>query len=63
MNERSGTLRADGRRFALVVSRFNELVTRQLLVGAQDCLREPGAKDDMVDVFSVPGPWELPPVV
>ena len=63
MNERSGTLRADGRRFALVVSRFNELVTRQLLGGAQECLREHGATDDMVDVFSVPGAWELPPLV
>ena len=63
MVERYGRLRADGRRFAVVVSRTNELVTRQLLNGAMDCLRQHGAAEDMIDVYWVPGAWELPPVV
>ncbi len=63
MVERYGRLRADGRRFALVVSRTNEFVTRQLLQGARDCLRQHGAGEDMIDIYWVPGAWELPPVV
>lgn len=51
---------ADGRRFAIVVSRFNELVTERLLIGAKTCLEQHGAGHDDVDVFSVPGAWELP---
>ncbi len=46
-----------------MVSRTNDLVTRQLLAGARDCLRQHGAADEMVDVFWVPGAWELPPLV
>lgn len=63
MQERYGQFRTEGRRFALVVSRTNELVTRQLLAGAIDCLRQHGASDEQVDVFWVPGAWELAPIV
>ena len=63
MQERYGRFRTEGRRFALVVSRTNELVTRQLLAGAIDCLRQHGASDEQVDVFWVPGAWELAPIV
>ncbi len=63
MQERYGRFRTEGRRFALVVSRTNELITRQLLAGAIDCLRQHGASDEQVDVFWVPGAWELAPVV
>jgi 6,7-dimethyl-8-ribityllumazine synthase len=63
MRERYGQFRAEGRRFALVVSRTNELVTRQLLAGAVDCLRQHGANDEQIDVFWVPGAWELAPLV
>ena len=55
-----GEVRANGRRFAVVVSRFNAEVTERLLAGAQACLRENGASADDVDIFSVPGAWELP---
>jgi len=48
------------RRFAVVVSRFNEEVTERLLAGAQACFRDHGLKDGDVNVFSVPGAWELP---
>jgi 6,7-dimethyl-8-ribityllumazine synthase len=63
MRERYGRFRVEGRRFAIVVSRTNELVTRQLLAGAVDCLRQHGAEDGQVDVFWVPGAWELAPLV
>lgn len=59
MRERYGRFRTEGRRFALVVSRTNELVTRQLLAGALDCFRQHGATDEQVDVFWVPGAWEM----
>ncbi|MGD2216170.1 MAG: 6,7-dimethyl-8-ribityllumazine synthase [Gemmatimonadales bacterium] len=63
MQERYGRFRTEGRRFALVVSRTNELITRQLLAGAIDCLRQHGASDEQVDIFWVPGAWELAPLV
>ena len=63
MRERYGTFRTQGRRFAVVVRRTNELVTRQLLAGALDCLRQHDAGDDQVDVYWVPGGWEIAPVV
>jgi 6,7-dimethyl-8-ribityllumazine synthase len=47
-------------RFAVVRSRFNELVTERLLAGALACLREHGVSEGDVDVISVPGAWELP---
>jgi len=47
-------------RVAVVVSRYNELVTTKLLDGAQHCLRDKGLSDDHVDVFWVPGAFELP---
>lgn len=63
MRETYGKYRVEGRQFALVVSRTNELVTRQLLAGAIDSLRQHGAEDTQIDVFWVPGAWELAPVV
>jgi 6,7-dimethyl-8-ribityllumazine synthase len=52
---------ASGKRFAIVVSRWNELVTKELLAGALDELRRFG--DPEVEVVYVPGTWEIPPVV
>jgi 6,7-dimethyl-8-ribityllumazine synthase len=60
MGERRGQLRGSGRRFAVVVSRFNEAVTRSLLQGALDCLARCGAARDDVEVVWVPGSWEIP---
>ena len=57
-----GKLNAQGKRFALVVSRFNDLVTTRLLDGALDCLQRHGAVDDDVEVAWVPGAFELPVV-
>lgn len=60
MTEFSGTADMSGRRVAIVVSRFNESVTRRLVEGALDALRKHGGASDRVDVVWVPGAWELP---
>jgi 6,7-dimethyl-8-ribityllumazine synthase len=53
-------LRAAGFRFAIVVSRFNSFITDPLLTGALDALAQRGADLKQVDVFRVPGAWEIP---
>jgi 6,7-dimethyl-8-ribityllumazine synthase len=55
-----GKLEAQGLRFALVVSRFNEALTSRLQDGAVDCLVRHGADADSITVFRVPGAWEIP---
>src|SRR5215213_823546 len=60
MPEFNGTPRGQGRRCAVVVSRFNETITQRLLDGALDALVRHGVAFDDVDVFWVPGAWELP---
>ncbi|HJP31412.1 MAG TPA: 6,7-dimethyl-8-ribityllumazine synthase [Candidatus Latescibacteria bacterium] len=54
-----GKLDAANRRFAVVVARFNSLVTGKLLDGALDCLRRHGCPEDQVEVAWVPGSFEL----
>lgn len=54
-----GSMNADGLKFAIVVSRFNSLITQELLAGALDCLARHGAKDDDQTVVHVPGGWEI----
>jgi 6,7-dimethyl-8-ribityllumazine synthase len=58
--ELEGHLQAAGLRLAIVVSRFNELVTDRLLQGALDAIRRHGGDLDSVTVVRVPGAWELP---
>jgi 6,7-dimethyl-8-ribityllumazine synthase len=55
-----GGLQAEGRRFALVVSRYNERITDRLMEGALGALRRHGASDDAIDIYRVPGSWEIP---
>jgi 6,7-dimethyl-8-ribityllumazine synthase len=55
-----GQLNARGRKFALVVSRFNSFIGERLLEGAVDCLVRHGAADADLHVFRVPGSFELP---
>lgn len=62
MPEFSGTPRGQGRRCAVLVSRFNENITHKLLDGALDALVRHGVAFDDVDVFWVPGAWELPAI-
>ena len=58
-----GRVSGAGRRFAIVVSRFNAHVTEALLDGAVSCLLEHGVARDAVEVVRVPGAWELPQAV
>jgi len=60
MNVHEGTLVASGLKVALVVSRYNSLVTEQLLHGALDLLRRQGCGEGDVDVYRCPGTFELP---
>jgi 6,7-dimethyl-8-ribityllumazine synthase len=55
-----GNLDASKLKFGIVVSRFNELVAKGLLAGAEDCLKRHGAKEANIDVVWVPGAWEAP---
>jgi 6,7-dimethyl-8-ribityllumazine synthase len=55
-----GSEEAGGRRFAVVASRFNEIVVRKLVEGALEGFRARGASDDDVLLAWVPGSFELP---
>jgi 6,7-dimethyl-8-ribityllumazine synthase len=55
-----GILDGAGLRIALVASRFNESVVRQLVAGASDCLRRHGVADDDLELAWVPGAYEIP---
>lgn len=55
-----GRLTAEGFRFAIVVSRWNDFLTSKLVEGALDALERLGAKEDSVEIFKVPGSFELP---
>lgn len=55
-----GHLDAQGLRFALVVSRFNEALTSRLESGAVDCLLRHGADEGDISIVRVPGAWEIP---
>jgi len=62
MHTIEGRLLARGRSFGLVVSRFNSLVTEQLLAGAVDCLVRHGAEENDITVVRCPGSFEIPQV-
>jgi len=55
-----GGLSAQGLRFAIVVARFNAVITDHLLAGACDVLARCGANSDEIEIVKVPGAWELP---
>ncbi len=59
-NTYEGKLVASGLRFGLVVSRFNDLITRRLLSGALDTLERHEADEKNVDIAMVPGAFEMP---
>lgn len=60
MAEFSGTPSGRGRRFAVLASRFNEVITQRLIDGALDALVKHGVLFEDVDLVWVPGAWELP---
>jgi len=55
-----GMLLGEGLKFGVVVSRFNEFVTRKLLDGAQDALIRHGVSEGDIDIAWVPGSFEIP---
>jgi len=55
-----GQLTAAGKRFGIVVSRFNELICRKLLEGSLDCLKRHGADANQIEIAWVPGSFEIP---
>ena len=60
MNKIEGKLLATGQKTALVISRFNDLITKELLSGAEDCwLRHEGKSEDLTEIW-VPGAFEIP---
>jgi 6,7-dimethyl-8-ribityllumazine synthase len=60
VREVSVNLSAEGLKFGIVVSRFNDFLTKQLLGGAIDCLKRHGAREDDILVVWVPGANEIP---
>ena len=62
VNEVSVDLSAEGKRFGIVVSRFNDFLTKQLVSGAIDCIIRHGGSDEDITVAWVPGANEVPQV-
>ena len=58
-----GGVRADGKRFAIIASRFNDFIVQKLVEGALDALRRSGAADEDVELFRCPGAFEIPPIL
>ena len=55
-----GRLNAEAFRFAIVASRWNELISARLIEGALDALKRLGAQDNNVSLYRVPGSFEIP---
>ncbi len=62
MNEFEGRLSGKEAKVAIVVSRYNESITRRLLDGAIETLKHHGVDDNKIDVVWVPGAFEIPVV-
>ena len=55
-----GQLSAEGFRFGIIVSRFNDFISSRLVEGAMDALLRHGATEEQVSVVKVPGAFEIP---
>jgi 6,7-dimethyl-8-ribityllumazine synthase len=55
-----GKISAEGYRFGLVVSRFNDFISSKLVEGALDALKRHGASDEQLLLVKVPGAFEIP---
>ena len=58
-----GRLNAEGFRFAIVASRWNDFLTSRLVEGALDALERLGADESAIEIYKVPGSYELPLIV
>ncbi len=57
-----GRLEGTGKKFALIASRFNELISRKLVEGAVDCLVRHNVDQNDISIVWVPGSFEIPVV-
>jgi 6,7-dimethyl-8-ribityllumazine synthase len=55
-----GKISAEGFRFAIIVSRFNDFIGSKLIEGAIDALKRHGADETQISVYKVPGAFEIP---
>jgi len=55
-----GNLSAEGKRFAIIASRFNDFITDRLVGGAVDALIRSGAREEEIAIVKVPGAFEIP---
>jgi 6,7-dimethyl-8-ribityllumazine synthase len=60
MKEYKGILRADKYKIGIVISRFNDFITKRILEGAINALKRYGAKEENIEVYWVPGSFEIP---
>lgn len=60
INTIEGKLSAKDFKFAIVVSRFNDLICNRLLEGAVDCLKRHHADEENITVVKIPGSYEIP---
>jgi len=58
-NVYEGKISAEGKTFAVVVSRFNDFISERLLAGALDALDRHGARAEDIDIVKVPGSFEI----
>ena len=62
MKEFKGSLLGKGKKFAIIISRFNEFISKKLLEGALDCLHRHGVGEESITVYWTPGSFEIPGV-
>lgn len=60
MQEYKGELISKDFKYAIVVSRFNNFITEKLLDGAKDALLRSGAKENEIEIYRIPGSFEIP---
>jgi 6,7-dimethyl-8-ribityllumazine synthase len=60
MKELNGQLAAKGKKFGIVLARFNDVISSRLLTGALDCLQRHDADEDNIELVRVPGAFEIP---
>ena len=60
MNEYEGTLAVADARFGIVAGRFNSFIVTSLIDGAVNTLKRHGCDDDDIDIYRVPGAFEIP---
>ena len=60
MKEYKGQLTGKGKKFGIVISRFNEAIGKNLLAGAIDCLQRHQVLESSIDVYWTPGSFEIP---